>query len=224
MVCSATLPRQWAWTPRTRPGEPACSDRRHRPRGPRAAPPVGGPSRRVRRRGAGVHRDRRGHDGGPKSLLWLLIAEDGHRWSWPAVQRATIRLPAGTAPPRHWPCSHSRWCATCAPWARSSPLAWSPPPVVGLDPHANEPLAFTSASVLAQTPTARWPLPRPRAPGHRPGHVRPALIGGCPALCPSTQGWDGCPEPAGAISLARPGTPEPADVAILCPQSGPTSD
>ncbi|WP_409182944.1 hypothetical protein F9C11_00240 [Amycolatopsis sp. VS8301801F10] len=34
----------------------------------------------------------RGHDGGPPSLPWLLVAEDGHSWDWPAVQRAVIRL------------------------------------------------------------------------------------------------------------------------------------
>ncbi|MBE8515936.1 hypothetical protein ILP97_00050 [Amycolatopsis sp. H6(2020)] len=33
-----------------------------------------------------------GQDGGPPSLPWLLVAEDGHGWDWPAVQRAVIRL------------------------------------------------------------------------------------------------------------------------------------
>src|SRR5207247_1078444 len=33
-----------------------------------------------------------GVDGGPPSLPWLLVADDGHTWQWPAVQRVVIRL------------------------------------------------------------------------------------------------------------------------------------
>ena len=33
-----------------------------------------------------------GSQGGPPSMPWLRITEDGHTWRWPAVQRVVLRL------------------------------------------------------------------------------------------------------------------------------------
>ncbi|NKE63886.1 hypothetical protein FXN61_47195, partial [Lentzea sp. PSKA42] len=33
-----------------------------------------------------------GREGGPPSLPWLRLTEEGHTWAWPAVQRVVLRL------------------------------------------------------------------------------------------------------------------------------------
>ena len=33
-----------------------------------------------------------GREGGPPSLPWLRVTEEGHTWAWPAVQRVVLRL------------------------------------------------------------------------------------------------------------------------------------
>lgn len=94
-------------------------------------------------------------DGGPPSLPWLLVAEDGHTWTWPAVQRSVIRLTC-------W--HHSEFTAKaavalavgllCAPSQRGPLLAAEPvtAPVAGLDPYTDQPLATATVAVLARTP------------------------------------------------------------------------
>jgi hypothetical protein len=92
-------------------------------------------------------------DGGPPSLPWLLIAEDGHAWTWPAVQRAVIRLTC-------W--HHTEFTAKaavalalgllCAPGRPGVLIAADPvtAPVGGLDPYTDQPLATASVAVLAR--------------------------------------------------------------------------
>jgi hypothetical protein len=97
----------------------------------------------------------RGPDGGPPLLPWLLVAEDGHTWYWPAVQRAVIRLTC-------W--HHDTHSAKalgalalgllCAPdlpggLIRGEPVA---APVAGTDPYTAAPLATTVVAVYARTP------------------------------------------------------------------------
>jgi hypothetical protein len=94
-------------------------------------------------------------DGGPPSLPWLLVAEDGHTWTWPAVQRCVIRLTC-------W--HHSEFTAKatvalalgllCAPGGRGALLAADPvtAPVGGIDPYTDQPQATASLAVLARTP------------------------------------------------------------------------
>lgn len=97
-----------------------------------------------------------GPDGGPPSLPWLLIAEDTHTWTWPAVQRSVIRLTC-------WHTSEHAAKATCAlalgllcarptpaPLLASEPVA---APVAGADPYTRAPLATAACAVYARTPT-----------------------------------------------------------------------
>ncbi|XVV06340.1 hypothetical protein ACQPW3_13490 [Actinosynnema sp. CA-248983] len=100
----------------------------------------------------------RGGDGGPPSLPWLLVAEDGHTWSWPAVQRATIRITC-------WHHTEHRAKALCglalgllcAPAAPGAVLSGSPvtAPLPGTDPYTSAPLAFTALTVIVRTPVGR---------------------------------------------------------------------
>lgn len=97
----------------------------------------------------------RGHDGGPPSLPWLLVAEDGHRWDWPAVQRTVIRLT----------CWHRDTHTAkrlvgialgllCAPQPAEALLRGEPvtAPVGGIDPYTAGPLATASLTAYARTP------------------------------------------------------------------------
>ena len=96
-----------------------------------------------------------GPGGGPPSLPWLLVAEDGHTWDWPAVQRVTIRLTCWHRTP------HTSTALTglamallCAP---SVGRAWTAEPVIGpitgTDPYTDKPLATAAVTVVARTPT-----------------------------------------------------------------------
>ena len=93
-------------------------------------------------------------DDGPPSLPWLLVAEDGHTWTWPAVQRAVIRLTC-------WHRTEYTAKATvalamgllCAPGRRGALVAVDPvtAPFGGLDPYTDQPLATASIAVFART-------------------------------------------------------------------------
>jgi hypothetical protein len=96
----------------------------------------------------------RGPTGGPPSLPWLLVAEDGHTWAWPAVQRAVIRLTCWHRTP------HSSKALTalavgllCTP-KPSRPWTAEPVtgPISGTDPYTDKPLATAAVEVLARTP------------------------------------------------------------------------
>ncbi|WP_158841687.1 hypothetical protein [Saccharothrix deserti] len=97
-----------------------------------------------------------GRDGGPPSLPWLLVAEDGHTWRWPAVQRVVVRLTC-------WHRSeHAAKAAVglalallCAPNPAPGVISAAPVtgPLGGLDPHTDQPLATAAAAVRARTPT-----------------------------------------------------------------------
>ncbi|MEU7525456.1 hypothetical protein AB0A74_06970 [Saccharothrix sp. NPDC042600] len=100
----------------------------------------------------------RGSDGGPPSLPWLLVAEDGHAWQWPAIQRATIRITC-------W--HHTEHRAKALAGLALGLLSARPPqgafisaspvtgPLLGIDPYTSRPLAFVACSVLARTRTMR---------------------------------------------------------------------
>jgi hypothetical protein len=97
----------------------------------------------------------RGRDGGPPRLPWLLVAEDGHTWTWPAVQRATIRITCW----HHTEHAAKRLAALalgllCAVHGPGALIAAEPvtAPIAGTDPATRKPLAFVSLSVLARTP------------------------------------------------------------------------
>jgi hypothetical protein len=100
----------------------------------------------------------RGSDGGPPSLPWLLVAEDGHTWTWPALQRATVRITC-------WHHTEHRAKALAAlalgllcaqpargPFVSATPVAG---PLPGTDPYTAAPLAFTTLTVTARTPVTR---------------------------------------------------------------------
>jgi hypothetical protein len=93
--------------------------------------------------------------GGPPSLPWLLVAEDGHTWAWPAIQRATIRLTSW----HHTPHTSKALAALalgllCAP---TTSVSWRAEPVTapitGTDPYTSHPLATAAVAVFARTPT-----------------------------------------------------------------------
>jgi hypothetical protein len=103
----------------------------------------------------------RGTNGGPPSMPWLLVAEDGHTWAWPAVQQATIRLTC-------WHRSdHAAKAAAglalgvlCDPHSASGADAFlsAEPvtaPLAATDPYTGAPIATATASVLARTPARR---------------------------------------------------------------------
>jgi hypothetical protein len=95
----------------------------------------------------------RGPTGGPPSVPWLLVADDGHTWTWPAVQRATIRLTCW----HHTPHSSKTLTALalgllCTP-TRSQPWTAEPVtgPISGTDPYTTQPLATVTLAVFART-------------------------------------------------------------------------
>ena len=98
----------------------------------------------------------RGHDGGPPSLPWLLVAEDGHGWDWPAVQRVVIRLTCW-----HRDAHTAKRLAgialglLCAPAPAGTLLSGEPiaAPIAGIDAYTAAPLATASLTVYARTPT-----------------------------------------------------------------------
>jgi hypothetical protein len=103
----------------------------------------------------------RGHDGGPPSLPWLLVAEDGHGWDWPAVQRAVIRLTCW-----HRDAHTAKRLAgialglLCSPQPAGALLRGEPvaAPIAGIDPYTAEPLATASLTTYARTPYRASPL------------------------------------------------------------------
>ncbi|WET76895.1 hypothetical protein P3102_22595 [Amycolatopsis sp. QT-25] len=98
----------------------------------------------------------RGHDGGPPSLPWVLVAEDGHGWDWPAIQRTVIRLTCW-----HRDTHTAKRLAgialglLCTPTATGALFQGEPvaAPIAGIDPYTAGPLATTTATVRARTPT-----------------------------------------------------------------------
>jgi hypothetical protein len=98
----------------------------------------------------------RGPDGGPPALPWLLVAEDGHTWDWPAVQRAVIRLTCW-----HHDTHSAKALAALALALLSTPVLPGvllrgelvAAPVAGIDPYTAAPLATAAVAVYARTPT-----------------------------------------------------------------------
>lgn len=97
----------------------------------------------------------RGVDGGPPSLPWLLIREDAHTWSWPAVQRATVRLTAWHDSEYAAKALVGQGLALLCDRGRPAGLLAAEPvsaPIGGVDPYTSAPLATAAVSVLVRTP------------------------------------------------------------------------
>ncbi|MBP2320490.1 hypothetical protein JOF56_000875 [Kibdelosporangium banguiense] len=96
----------------------------------------------------------RGVNGGPPSLPWLLVAEDGHTWAWPAVQRVVIRLTCWHRTPHSSKALAGLALGLLCHPALSQP--WTAEPVTGpisaTDPYTDKPLATATVAVLARTP------------------------------------------------------------------------
>jgi hypothetical protein len=97
----------------------------------------------------------RGPAGGPPSVPWLLVTDDGHTWAWPAVQRAVIRLTCWHRTPHSSKAlaalSMGLLCIPdpSQPWT-AEPVTG---PISGTDPYTDKPLATGAVAVLARTPT-----------------------------------------------------------------------
>lgn len=97
----------------------------------------------------------RGPDGGPVSVPWLLVAEDGHSWAWPAVQQATIRLTVWHRTPHNCKAlAGLAFAVLCDSVLTGDQLAARPvaAPVAGIDPYTDAPLATAALAVTARTP------------------------------------------------------------------------
>ncbi len=95
----------------------------------------------------------RGPNGGPPSLPWLLVADDGQSWTWPAVQRAVIRLTCWHRTPHS-----SKALIALALGVLCTPSAsrqWTAEPFAGpinsIDPYTNDPLATAALTVFARS-------------------------------------------------------------------------
>lgn len=99
-----------------------------------------------------------GLDGGPPSLPWLLVAEDGHTWTWPAVQRAVIRLTCWHRSEHTAKAVAGLALALLCDQRGPGVLIAAEPvagPVAGLDPLTDQPLATAAVAVYARTPTRK---------------------------------------------------------------------
>ncbi|MCS7484654.1 hypothetical protein ACFFQW_45185 [Umezawaea endophytica] len=99
-----------------------------------------------------------GPQGGPPSLPWLLVAEDGHTWTWPAVERAVIRLTCWHRSEHTAKAVAGLALALLCDHHDAGVLITAEPvagPVAGLDPHTDQPLATAAVAVYARTPTRR---------------------------------------------------------------------
>lgn len=97
----------------------------------------------------------RSRDGGPQSVPWLLVVEDDHTWSWPAVQQATIRLSAWHRSPHASKALAALALALlCDPVSIGGQLTGRPvtAPVAGTDPYTHAPLATAAVTITARTP------------------------------------------------------------------------
>jgi hypothetical protein len=106
----------------------------------------------------------RGHDGGPPSMPWLLVSEDGHSWDWPAVQRTVIRLTCW-----HRDTHSAKRLAgiaislLCFPQPAGALLRGDPiaAPIAAIDPYTATPLATCAATIFARTPTGQEQINSP---------------------------------------------------------------
>ncbi|WNV86569.1 hypothetical protein [Umezawaea sp. Da 62-37] len=99
-----------------------------------------------------------GPHGGPPSLPWLLVAEDGHTWSWPAVQRAVIRLTCWHHSEHKAKAVAGLALALLCDQRGAGLLITAEPvtgPVAGIDPYTDQPLATAAVAVYARTPTRK---------------------------------------------------------------------
>lgn len=95
-----------------------------------------------------------GRDGGPPSLPWLLVAEDGHTWAWPALQRVVIRLTCWHRTEHAAKAAVAMALALlCLPTPAPGLISGEPVtgPLAGLDPHTDRPLATAAVAVRART-------------------------------------------------------------------------
>ncbi|MBM7771728.1 hypothetical protein JOD54_001932 [Actinokineospora baliensis] len=96
-----------------------------------------------------------GVDGGPARLPWVLVAEDGHTWAWPAVQRSIIRLTCWHTSPHAAKATLSVALGLLCVRPAPAPLLHTEPltaPITGSDPYTGAPLATATLAVHARTP------------------------------------------------------------------------
>ncbi|SES49068.1 hypothetical protein [Actinokineospora terrae] len=96
-----------------------------------------------------------GVDGGPRSLPWVLVAEDGHTWTWPAVQRSVIRLTCWHHTPHAAKATAAIALGLLCVRPPPAPLLHTEPitaPITGTDPYTGAPLATAALAVHARTP------------------------------------------------------------------------
>ncbi|WP_026424673.1 hypothetical protein [Actinokineospora inagensis] len=97
-----------------------------------------------------------GPDGGPPTVPWVLVAEDGHTWDWPAVQRSVIRLTCWHHTPHAAKATAAVALGLLCVRPAPAPLLHTEPvtaPLAGTDPYTGAPLATAALAALARTPT-----------------------------------------------------------------------
>lgn len=96
-----------------------------------------------------------GPQGGPPSLPWLRITEEGHTWRWPAVQRVVLRLTCWHRTGHDAKAAAGLALALlCALRDTSGVLDVEPiaGPIAAPDPHTRKPLATATVAVRIRTP------------------------------------------------------------------------
>ena len=96
-----------------------------------------------------------GSQGGPPSLPWLRITEDGHTWRWPAVQRVVLRLTCWHRTDHDAKAAAGLALAlVCALRGTRGVIDAEPisGPIAAPDPHTRKPLATATVAVRIRTP------------------------------------------------------------------------
>lgn len=96
-----------------------------------------------------------GQQGGPPSLPWLRLTEEGHTWRWPAVQRVVLRLTCWHRTDHDAKAVAGLALAVlCALRGTSGVLDAEPiaGPIAAPDPHTRKPLATATVAVRIRTP------------------------------------------------------------------------
>ncbi|TWP47434.1 hypothetical protein FKR81_32495 [Lentzea tibetensis] len=96
-----------------------------------------------------------GTEGGPPSLPWLRLTEDGHTWTWPAIQRVVIRLTCWHRTEHDAKAAVGLALAVLCNLRGVRGLISADPitgPIAAPDPHTTRPLATATVAVHVRTP------------------------------------------------------------------------
>jgi hypothetical protein len=97
-----------------------------------------------------------GREGGPPSLPWLRVTEEGHTWTWPAVQRVVLRLTCWHRTEYDAKAAVGLALAVVCNLRGVRGLLAADPitgPIAAPDPHTTRPLATATVAVRVRTPT-----------------------------------------------------------------------